>query len=275
VSRPGGRARFHVLAVSLLALTTAGLPSASAQTPGPQPVAQPSGGPEFLPRYNFQLSAAALSPDRDAEDYAWDTHFGATLDLFDYVRGRISTVADYEAILGSEFRPFDPNQASYTLEVSSSIRAAGTEVAGVFHHVSRHLSDRPKREAVAWNVLGVRVLRGVTLGRTAVGIRGGAGRLVEHAGVDYGWTADADVVARRSLGSRVAVYGRGAGELYTIDPSQSARGAQKGGRLEAGVRLNGGGGAVELFAGFERRIDAAPLVRLPVRWAFAGFRLVN
>jgi hypothetical protein len=265
----------RLLYLWLCGLTLAGAPSVAAQTPAPQAIAPPAGGAAFLPRYDFQLSAGALSPNVDAERYNWDTHFGATLDVVDYVHGRISTVADYEAMLGSEFRAFDPNQASYTLEVSASLWAGRTEIAGVFHHVSRHLSDRPKREPVAWNVVGIRVLRAVSMGGTAIGVRAGAGRLEQHAGVDYRWTADADVIARRSLNARVALYGRGSGELYTIDSSQSARGAQQGGRLEAGVRLNGAAGAVEFFAGYERRVDAAPLERRPVRWGILGFRLVS
>jgi hypothetical protein len=45
--------------------------------------------------------------------------------------------------------------------------------------------------------------------------------------------------------------------------------------VEAGVRLNGRAGAIELFAGFERRIDADPLDRQTQQWAMAGFRLVH
>jgi len=41
------------------------------------------------------------------------------------------------------------------------------------------------------------------------------------------------------------------------------------------VRVNGRGGAIELFAGVERRLDADPLDRLPQRWAVAGFRLLS
>ena len=73
--------------------------------------------------------------------------------------GRLSGIVEYEAILGDEFRAFDPNQSCYTLEVSSSYRIKATEIAGVFHHVSRHLSDRSKTFPIAWNMAGARVLR--------------------------------------------------------------------------------------------------------------------
>ncbi|MES1254745.1 MAG: hypothetical protein ABUS56_04005, partial [Acidobacteriota bacterium] len=118
-----------------------------------EPVAAPQGA-SFFSRYDFHMSAAALAIDDPR--FSWDTHFGGELDVFDYVVGRTSVLVDFEAVLGDEFRAFDPNQGNYTLEVSSSARVSGTEVAAMFHHVSRHLSDRPKPFAVAWNVLGAR-----------------------------------------------------------------------------------------------------------------------
>ena len=257
----------------LMALWAVCSARAGAQQPGPQPLAAPGDSPEFLTRYDFQLSGVALAIDD--ERFAWDTHFGGTLDVVDYVRGRASIVADYQAVLGNQFRPFDPNQAYYTLETSGSVWAGPVELAGVFHHISRHLGDRPKRAAVAWNVLGARVLRQVSIRGTTLGVRAGAGRIVQHALVDYRWTADVDLVVCRALNERVGVYARGSGELFGIDSTSSARTTQRDGRIEAGVRLNCRAGAIELFAGYERRVDADPFERLPLQWALAGFRLVN
>jgi hypothetical protein len=62
--------------------------------------------------------------------------------------------------------------------------------------------------------------------------------------------------------------------MFGVDGSGN-RSTQTGGRLEAGVRFNGRAGALELFAGFERRVDADPLDFLAQRWAVAGFRLVG
>ena len=257
----------------VMALWAVSAARAGAQQPGPQPLAAPGDSPEFLTRYDFQLSGTALAIDD--ERFSWDTHFGGALDVIDYVRGRASIVADYQAVLGHQFRPFDPNQAYYTLEASGLVWTGPVELAGVFHHISRHLGDRPKRAAVAWNVLGARVLRQVSIRGTTLGVRAGAGRILQHALVDYSWTADLDLVVRRSLTERVGVYARGSGDLFSIDSSSSSRDTQKEGRIEAGVRLNGGAGAIELFAGYERRVDADPFERLPLQWALAGFRLVN
>jgi hypothetical protein len=246
---------------------------AGAQQPGPQPLEAPSHSPEFLTHYDFQLSGVSLAIDD--KRFLWDTHFGGALDVIDYGIGRASIVADYEAVLGDELRAFDPNQGQYTLETSCSAWAGATEIAGVLHHVSRHLSDRPNTVAVAWNVLGARVLRRVSLGDTTLAVRAGAGRLIAHAFVDYSWTGDLDVVVRRRLNDRVGVYARGSGEAFGIDAARSNRHTQESGRIEGGVRVNGRAAALELFAGYERRADAYPLDQLTLRWALAGFRLVN
>ncbi len=42
--------------------------------------------------------------------FVWDTNFGGELDVIDYRTGRATFVANYQAILGDEFRHFDPNQ---------------------------------------------------------------------------------------------------------------------------------------------------------------------
>jgi hypothetical protein len=98
---------------------------------------------------------------------------------------------------------------------------------------------------------------------------------VARAWVDYTWLGHVDVVLRRPISPAVGVYGRGFGETYGVDRTIANRGQQSGGRLEGGVRLTGQAGAVELFAGFERVIDADPLDRTPHQWAFAGFRLMG
>src|SRR5712692_2466741 len=83
---------------------------AEAQSPVPAPSTSAS-SPDFFTHYNFHLSADALSSgDRR---FSWQTHFGGDLDLVDYVAGRANLLIDYEAMLGREFRRFDPNQGNY------------------------------------------------------------------------------------------------------------------------------------------------------------------
>lgn len=252
-------------------LLTFAAPRLHAQTH--PPVAQAPSEADFLSRYDFHLSAAALNTD--LAPFKWETHFGGDLDVFDYVVGRTSILADLEAVLGDEFRPFDPNQNNYTLEASSSARVGTTEVAAMFHHVSRHLSDRPKRFAIAWNVLGARVLQRVSVGGFTVDAVATGGKVVQHSFVDYSWTGELDLLVRRQVSRRVGVFAHGIGEGYLVDETIAHRDRQLGGRVEVGLRVGGRVGAIELFAGAERRVDADPTDRIARDWALAGFRLVS
>jgi len=228
-----------------------------------------------MTHYNFHLSADGLS--NADKRFSWEAHFGGDFDLVDYVVGRANVLIDYEALLGDELRIFDPNQGNYTLEVSGSVRAGRTEFAGVFHHVSRHLSDRAKQRAIAWNVAGVRALRRFEARGSTVDVLAGAGRVVARADVDYAWIGNADVVVRRPVHARVGLFAHALGGIVGVDQGVAGRQTQHDGRLEGGIRLEGRAGAIELFAGYERRIDAYPTdaQRLAQRWAFAGFRFVN
>jgi hypothetical protein len=242
---------------------------ARAQSPVPAPAEA-----EFLSRVELHLSANSLSGDD--QRFTWDAYFGGTVDVVDYVHGRASILADYHPVLGSEYRPFDPNQAYYALEASGSYRAGDfVEVAAVFHHVSRHLSDRPKPFAVAWNVMSARLLRRIEAGGVTIDLRADAGAIVQHSYVDYSWTSNAEVTIRRGLTPKVGVFAHGTGEVFGVDGTVPNRGTQNGGRLEGGVRFDGRAGALELFAGVEKRLDADPLDRVTQHWAVAGFRLMS
>lgn len=244
--------------------------AAHAQEPLPE---VPAGG-AFMPRFDWRMSAAALA--HEDIRFSWDTHWAGDFDLFHYKRGRATFLADYQALLGSEFRPFDTYQSNYLLEASGSVFVGKTEVAGVLHHISRHLGDRPKRQAVAENAVGPRIMRRFTRGATALDVRVNVHKIIARAYVDYTWMNDANVVVRRQLNSHATLYGRGYGQLITVDKTIAGRDRQWGGRVEAGVRLVGSGPAgMELFVGREQIIDADPLDRLPRRWTYAGFRLLG
>jgi hypothetical protein len=251
-----------------------------------QPVVAPApAGPEFFSRADFHLTGAALtspqvkSPTGQTVDdprFSWDTHWGGSLDVVDYVGGRLAVIIDYEAVLGSEFQPFDPYEGNYTLEASGSVRAgSATEIVGIFHHVSRHFSDRPKRTAIAWNVLGARMLHRFSEGRTTLDVDVEGGRTVEHAYVDYTWVAEMGLLGRRQISDRVGAFARLGAQLFAVNGTVPARGTQTGGLVEGGFRFGGKGGALELFAGIEKRVDADPLDRQPQHWGFAGFRLLS
>ncbi len=248
-----------------------------------QPIVAPAPpAPEFLTRYDFYMSATSLltstptpPPVVPDERFSWDMHFGGSFDIADFVVARLGVIADYQAVLGSEYRPFDPNQGNYTLEGFISARVGEMEVAGIFHHVSRHISDRPKPFAVAYNEVGGRVMRRLALGATTVDVDLEGGRAVQHSYVDYTWLGEMQVLVRHPINERVGIFAHGSGRAFAVNETVARRGAQAGGLVEAGVRLTGRAGALEIFAGYEKRVDGDPLDRVSQRWGLAGFRLLS
>jgi hypothetical protein len=255
----------------------------AAAQPSQPIVAAPPAAPEFMSRYDFHLSIARLvtsAPDLvpavPDQRFSWDSHFGGSFDFADLVVGRLGVTVDYQAVMGSEYRPFDPNQGSYILEGFISARVApDTEVAGIFHHVSRHLSDRPKAFAVAYNEVGGRLMRRQTFGTTTVDVDLEGGRAVQHSYVDYTWLGELQLLVRHPVDQRLGVFAHGVGQAFAVNELVAKRGAQAGGLIEAGVRITGRGGALEIFAGYEKRVDADPLDRLSQRWGLVGFRLLS
>jgi hypothetical protein len=250
----------------------------------PQPLIAPApAAPEFLSRYDFRLSIAGLAvstpdpaPRIPDERFSWDSHFGGSFDFADLVVARLGVIVDYQAVMGSEYRPFDPNQANYTLEGFVSGRVSpNTEVAGIFHHVSRHLSDRPKEFAVAYNEIGARAMSRVAFGTTTVDVDLEGGRAVQHSYVDYTWLGEMQLLVRHPINEHVGVFVHGSGQAFAVNELVAGRGAQAGGLVEGGIRVTGRGGALEIFAGYEKRVDADPLDRQSQRWGLLGFRLLS
>jgi hypothetical protein len=55
----------------------------------------------------------------------------------------------------------------------------------------------------------------------------------------------------------------------------SDRGAQIGARVEGGVRIGGGAGALDVIVRYERRIEANPFFPAARNLLIAGFRVVH
>ena len=226
----------------------------------------------FLPRYDFHLGADHLS-SADPR-FTWDTNFGGALDFIDYGRGRSTFAANYEAVLGEQFRKFDPNQGNYLLDLSTSWRTHGYEFAALFHHTSRHLSDRFKRMPVDWNMFGLTVGRDLVRGRTTLQARGNVLGVILRSNVDYSWEANAGVNARHPVYKAVSAVAAGNLRLVGVDGSAN-RGTQHGERVEGGLRFEGQRGAIELILTGERRVDPYPLEMSTMSWFGAGFRFVS
>ena len=154
----------------------------------------------------------------------------------DYGAGRATFYANYQTILGEQFRAFDPNQGNYILGGLASARLAGVEAAVVFHHESRHLSDRPKRDPVDWNMIGARVGKVMrwksALFDGSVDMRG----VVQSSFVDYQWEVDGGVRGRYPVKPRIAVISDVRVRRLGVDGSRN-RGNQTGARVESGVRI--------------------------------------
>jgi hypothetical protein len=226
----------------------------------------------FLPRTAFHMTAEHLSDDDPR--YVWDANFGGELDLVGYGTGRFTFEANYQVILGEQIRAFDPNQGNYILAGAASVRVRATEIAAVLYHQSRHLADRPKQDAVDWNMFGGRVRRRFVYRGATIDGRADLRGVFMKSFVDYSWELDAglrsDVNLRPGVGLMVAAGSRHLG----VDGSLN-RGNQTGFRVEGGVRLEGRAGAIELFVSAERRIDPFPLEVGSAGWVTAGFRLLS
>jgi hypothetical protein len=250
---------FGVSTTSLVVALTIVAPPAAAQT-------------AFFSRSAFHLSAEHLSSEDDR--FVWDAEFGGEIDLVDYGAGRVTLLANYEAILGEEFRAFDPNQGNYTLGAVASARVGPVELSALFHHVSRHLSDRFKREPVDWNMIGARIVGEARNGRMTISSRGDVRGVLRKSTVDYRWEVDGGLAAHYAVAPRVAVHSRVGLRLVGVDGSQ-ARGTQTGFRVEGGAGFSGEAGALEVFVAFERRIDPHPLEFGTATWPTVGFRLLS
>jgi len=255
------------VAAALLAVLAASAAPARAQDGGGA-----GEGARFLPRYDFHLTAEHLS--NDDPRLIWEANYGGALDFVDYGSGRVRFIANYRVLLGDEIRAFDPNQGEYLLEATVSRRVRGVELAGVLHHISRHLSDRAKFDPIDWNMAGVRVEAAETRGRLALETRVDVLGVMQQSWVDYDWELDMATGVRYAAAPRVGVFSAGSVRLVGVDGTRD-RSTQGGFRVEGGVSLEGEAAAVELFAAVERRVDPIPFETSTATWFALGFRLVG
>jgi hypothetical protein len=257
--------RCVVLAIVLWAVATPAHADDGAQPAAPLRI-------RFMPRYDFHIAADHLSTS-DVR-FVWDANVGGEVDVVDYGFGRATFTGNFETVMGNQFRNFDPNQGNYLLDSSLSWRDRGTEVAALFHHTSRHLSDRFNRSSVAWNMLGARVQHDLAARNMAIQLKGDLRGVLLKNHVDYNWEAGGDVRVAVPLRPAVSFITSARFQLLGVDGSQQ-RGMQTGSRAEAGVRFAGEKGAIEVIVAAERRVDPYPLEFSTLNWVSAGFRFVS
>ena len=226
----------------------------------------------FMSRTAFHMGAEHLSGDDPR--YVWNADFGGELDVVDYGMGRFTFLANYQVVLGEEIRSFDPNQGNYILAGFASARISDTEIAGQVYHQSRHLADRPKEEAVDWNMLGGRVQKGFSYRQAIFDARADLRGVFMKTTVDYTWELDAGVRSDVKVRPSIGLLAAGNIRYLGVDGSRD-RGNQTGYKVEGGVRFEGPVGAIELFIAGERRIDPYPVEVGIAEWVTAGFRLLS
>src|SRR5262245_60476129 len=158
----------------------------SAQT-APLPAPFQPGPSGFLTRGDWLLSVAPM--DSGDPRFSWSVRQRFDIDVARYPRGRVNLFFDNEIIMGSERRSFDFNHANTMFETSASgVLPGGVETSIVFHHVSRHLIDRPADRVVAWHTVAGRAEKTFALGKAALTATAEFDKIVQHTFVDYRWT---------------------------------------------------------------------------------------
>ena len=257
----------------LLALLSAPLP-AVAQTLGgvrPAPHAPPARG--VLTAWHTTLDAVHLAGADAGPRFDWDVDLRVDADLLDLGFVRANVLAQVETIVGSELRDVDPNQNNYTADFTLFFRLPRGELGATFHHVSRHLADRADRGSVSWNMVGVSYGERFTFGAAQLDAGVRALRTTERAGVDYTAQIEWYGALEAPLNPRLSFIAAADGVVAPVEREIFGRGAQRGGRLSAGVRLPAPAGAIDLYAGWEQRIDAGQFTRDTTRWLRAGIRV--
>lgn len=207
------------------------------------------------PEFAVHLEAARYAPVET--DLYWTGWIGAGAEVLKVGRAAGYFEADVETVLGNTLRPFEATQANYHLEPGARLAVGGGAVEVFFHHVSRHYVDRPKIQAVDWNVLGVRA-RGRLGRRLRVPgwFMASAGRVIQRSLVGYRWELvgriEADVLPR----PWGAAYLRGGLRAVKAAASeQLPRGSFVDLGAEGGLRWDRGGRRLALYAAWERRND--------------------
>jgi hypothetical protein len=263
-----------VLWAVLVNLGAASMASAQAAPAAPAPSgAATAPRATFLPRADFTFVWAGLITSDPRFDWQGQLHYD--VDITDYGRGRVRFIGGYEATLGRERHRYDLNQGLFLFEASASDRTRFGEIEAVISHASRHLVDRENQPAISWNELGGRIRGNPTFGKTRVDAQWRTTFAMQQAYVDYRWTSGVELELRRPVTPHVEIGAQAAGLLIGVNEAIAHRDRQCGARIEANLRVNGTRGALELFAGYERRIDAYATDRHRTRYFLLGFRLTS
>ena len=207
---------------------------------------------ELFPQASVRIEATRYDPAED--ELGWQGWIGGGASL---VRAGGVTLwgrAEVETILGHVIRPFEATQANYHLSFGLRATAGRMEVVPFFNHVSRHYVDRPKTQAVDWNLLGVEASGQPWA--APVWILASVGHTTQASLPGYEWEVRAAVegaVWRHGKGSALL---RGGLRLVTVrDHDTLPRGDFADWTLEGALRWEDGGRALEAYVSAEKRND--------------------
>ena len=226
----------------------------------------------FLTNYRLRLRVLRLVSSDD--NFVWDADFGGDIDVFDLDHVRGNVLVNVESIVGKQIRAIDPNQGNYTFDISTWWRTfvADAEIGLTLHHVSRHVIDRDREFAIAWNMLGFQYTWPFQIRSWDVDIRYRVLKTIQRAFVDYTAETGGSVQALRVLHPHVSLMLGGELTVVSVDRSKRGRHNQLGGRFEIGASFPGGDGVGEVFVAREQRIDANPFDLEPTTFTTLGFR---
>ena len=210
---------------------------------------------ELFPEVSVQMMAVRYAATEDA--FVWDGWIGAGAGLLRIKRVTGYFTADVETVIGREKRTFDANQAAYHVELGARARVGRHVIGPFFHHVSRHVVDRPKTDAVDWNIVGLRAAGPLPDGFPVPGrYAASVGQAVQRSTIGYRWEVTALV------GADVVTAPWGAAYLLASVRAVTAEERPRfprGGFLdfvgEGGLRFPRGGRNLAVFVAYEHRND--------------------
>lgn len=252
-----------------------GIPStATAQViGGPRPGTTAPRAYGFLTAFRTVIDGKHLNGVDADSRFNWDADVSIDVDVFDAGLFRGNLFINVETIVGDELRAVDPNQGNYLADISVFVRLPRGELATTFHHVSRHMVDRPGVRSVSWNMLGVGYGHRFTLGHLNVDAGGRALWTIEGRSVDYTSQFGGYLKLAQPIGGRLSAIGSVDGVAVRLDPLKERGGNRRGGRLEGGLRVAMDIAGLDLYVAREQRIDVTSPLRELTRWTQFGFRL--
>ncbi len=223
-----------------------------------------------------RMALGATWLPKNDERFNWSIDLKADLDVLDVGFARANFFFNFETIAGTDFRRVDPNQTNYTLDMSVFGRLPRGEFGMTFHHVSRHRSDRANRFGISWNMLGVVYGEHLTLNGVNIRTSVRALKTIEHSmQLDYAGEVSGSLEVTAPVNGRVDLYTDMTSVVVPVDAGVFNRDTRVGGLIEGGFRVRYSGASLELYGGWERRIDADPIELKTEDWGLVGFRIVT